>query len=102
MFAGVLVSSPLSTLQQCTGMKSRAPRSALRAVPPPTPDTVTPLTPPLTVYFLLGAAIPGCLVMVNIYVLCLCDPGGETLVFEKYSQHFTNVKWCLRGLSCSM
>ena len=38
--------------------------------------------------------------MVNIYVLCLCDPGGETLVFEKYSQHFTNVKWCLRGLSC--
>ena len=38
--------------------------------------------------------------MVNIYVLCLCDPGGGTLVFEKYSQHFTNVKWCLRGLSC--
>ena len=90
MFAGVRTPGLPSGAGARTGLKSRAQHSG-SAVITRTPDT------PLSLLSVLHCHQLQCS---DLLYRSVTRDGGS-LVFEKYSQQSPNVKWGLRGLSCS-
>ena len=85
VLTGGLAWSPHSTLYR-PEVSGSSHSSPVRAPPPHTPH-------------LTGSKQPQALVMVTIY-FSLWSRRRKFGIW-KYSQHFTDVKWGLRGLSCS-